>query len=181
MEDTELIKKAKSGDENALDELMNNYKKLVSKISRRYFIIGADVNDVIQEGMIGLFNAYVNYDETKNAQFKTFATLCINRRILNAINKSKKLASVVLSDDNLEIITKNSPIFTPEEDFIFNEEYKMLLEEIKKVLSNKENLILNKFLENKSYDEIAEELDITKKSVDNALARIRNKLKYLNK
>ncbi len=181
MEDIELINRARNGDEYALDELMTNYKKLVIKIARKYFIIGADINDVIQEGMIGLFNAYVNFKEDKNAQFKTFAILCISRRIFSAFKKAKKLANELVCDDNLDLIIQNSSIVTPEEDFIFNEEYNLLLKEIEKVLSEKEQQILHEFLENKSYDEIANSLKISKKSVDNALSRIRNKLKYLNK
>lgn len=181
MEDIELIERAKNGDEKCLDTLMASYKKLVTTISRKYFIIGADINDVIQEGMIGLFNAYTNFDKEKNAQFKTFATICINRQIISAIKKAYKFSNELTIDDNLNILTNNSPIISPEEDFIFHEEYKLLLKEIEKQLSKKEQEILYRFLENKSYDEIAEELSTTKKSVDNALSRIRNKLKYLNK
>lgn len=181
MEDKELIERAKKGDEKCLDLLMASYKKLVTTISRKYFIIGADINDVIQEGMIGLFNAYINFDEEKNVQFKTFASTCINRQILSAIKKAYKFSNELTIEDNLNIFTNNSPIVSPEEDFIFNEEYKHLLKEIEKLLSKKEQEILNLFLENKSYDEIAEELHVSKKSVDNALSRIRNKLKYLDK
>ena len=181
MEDRELILKAKNGDEKCLEKLMTNYKKLVTTIARKYFIIGADINDVIQEGMIGLFNAYVNFNEEKNVQFKTFASLCINRQIITAIKKAYKFSNELLPDETTPPLLQDAPILTPEEDFIFQEEYKLLLSEIKKLLSKKEQEILNKFLESKSYDEIAQELNIDKKSVDNALSRIRNKLKYLNK
>lgn len=182
MEEKDLIKRAKNGDELSLEILMDNYKNLVAKIARRFFIIGADFNDVIQEGMIGLFNAYNKYDESKNTQFKTFATLCITRQILTAITKANKNNKNDLLDDiSMDVFNNNSIILSPEDDIIFNEEYNNLLLEISKILSDKEQTILNKFLDNKSYEEIASELNITKKSVDNALTRIRNKLKYLNK
>ena len=182
MEEKILIKNARNGDENSLNELMENYKRLVSKISRKYFIIGAELNDVIQEGMIGLFNAITNYDENKNASFKTFAVLCINRQIQTAIKKAYKHSKSDLIDDiNFDMLSKHLNIVSPEDDFIEIESYNYLKNEIKNKLSKKEYDILQKFLENKSYDEIAQELETTKKSVDNALSRIRNKLKYLNK
>ena len=160
--------------------LMNNYKNLVNKISRKYFIIGADLNDVIQEGMIGLFSAYQNFDETKNVLFKTFATLCINRQIIKAIKKAyKNINSYLMDDVNAQILNVNTIYVSPEEDFILNEEYKNLKKEINEKLSKLEQKILFEFLENKSYDEISEKLNISKKSVDNALTRIRSKLKYL--
>lgn len=180
--DLELITKAKSGNENSLNELMAIYKKLVTKISRKYFIIGADLNDVIQEGMIGLFNAYTNFDVSKNVQFKTFASLCINRQIITAIKKAYKNSKSDLLDDlTLETVNNNLIFTSPEEEVILQEEYNILINEIKQKLSKLEMKILSEFLENKNYDEIANSLNLTKKSVDNALARIRNKLKYLKK
>lgn len=182
MEEKELINLAKNGSKEHLDLLMDNYKNLVKKIARKYFIIGADESDVIQEGMIGLFNAYTNYNETKNAQFKTFAYLCINRQIITAIKKAYKYSKSDLLDDiNLNILNQNLEKSSPEEDFIANEEYKSILKEIDEKLSIKEQIILKEFLSNKSYDEIANKLNISKKTVDNALVRIRSKLKYLNK
>jgi len=180
-EDNILINKAKNGDNESLDTLMNKYKNLVKKISRNYFIISSEYSDVVQEGMIGLFNAINKFDESKNAQFKTFATLCINRQILTAIKKAYKFNNELIDDIGESVVKQSMQIFSPEQDFIFNEEYKELLEEISNNLSHKEQTILRLFLQNKSYDEIAKELNINKKSVDNALSRIRNKLKYLNK
>ncbi|MGN1207847.1 MAG: sigma-70 family RNA polymerase sigma factor [Christensenellales bacterium] len=182
MEDWNLITMAKKGDLQALNMLMTNYKKLVNKIARKYFIIGADLNDVIQEGMIGLFNAYSNFDTKKNVKFKTFATLCINRQIISAIKKAYKHANNDLIDDiNLNEIYSNDKIISPEDDFIESESFKNLKNEIKQKLSNLEIKILNEFLQNSSYEEISSKLNISKKSVDNALSRIRNKLNYLNK
>ena len=182
MEEKELIEKAKQGDISALNLLMNSYKKLVNKIARKYFIIGADLNDVVQEGMIGLFNAYSKFDITKNVQFKTFATICINRQIISAIKKAYKHANNDLIDDiNTTELYSNEKIISPEDDFIENESFKILKEEINQKLSKLERLILSEFLQNSTYEEIAEKLNISKKSVDNALARIRNKLNYLKK
>lgn len=180
IEDLDLIKSAKNGDKESLNTLMNNYKKIVNKIARRYFIIGADLSDVIQEGMIGLFSAYENFDESKNVQFKTFASICINRQIITAIKKAYKNSKSCLIDDvNEQVINTNTIFISPEENFILNEEYKILREEINQKLSKLEQKILTEFLENKSYDEISNLLNISKKSVDNALTRIRSKLKYL--
>ena len=89
-EDIILIKQARNGDENSLNKLMNNYKNLVNKIAKKYFIIGGEFADVIQEGMIGLFNAYNKFDISKNVLFKTFASVCINRQIITAIKKAYK-------------------------------------------------------------------------------------------
>lgn len=182
MDELILISKAKLGDLDALNTLMTNYKKLVNKIARKYFIIGADLNDVIQEGMIGLFNAYSNYNQQKNVQFRTFATICINRQIISAIKKAYKHSKNDLIDDvNLNEIYSNEKIISPEDDFIDHENFKILKDEIKSKLSKLETQILNEFLQNSSYEEIASNLNISKKSVDNALSRIRNKLNYLKK
>ena len=182
MDELILISKAKLGDLDALNTLMTSYKKLVNKIARKYFIIGADLNDVIQEGMIGLFNAYSNYNQQKNVQFRTFATICINRQIISAIKKAYKHSKNDLIDDvNLNEIYSNEKIISPEDDFIDHENFKILKDEIKSKLSKLETQILNEFLQNSSYEEIASNLNISKKSVDNALSRIRNKLNYLKK
>ena len=182
MEENILIEKAKGGDENALNLLMSNYKKLVEKISRKYFIIGADLKDVIQEGMIGLFNAYLNFDSERNTQFKTFATVCINRQIISAIKKAYKNSLVeFLNNADIEEINFNKNTISPEENFIIKEEYNLLKKEIKEKLSPLEQKILSEFLLNATYDEISKKLDISKKSVDNALTRIRTKLNYLKK
>lgn len=180
MEEKILIIDAKNGDIESLNTLMTNYKNLVIKIARKYFIIGADLNDVVQEGMIGLFNAFSKFDLNKNVQFKTFATICINRQIISAIKKAYKHAGNDLIDDiNLSEIYQNEHIISPEDDFIENENFKVLKNEITQKLSKQENLILNEFLQNLTYEEIANKLNISKKSVDNALTRIRTKLNYL--
>jgi len=182
MVEIELIKKARNGETSALDTLMTEYKNLVNKIARNYFIIGADFEDVIQEGMIGLFNAYLTFDENKSASFKTYATLLINRQIISAIKKAYKYKNLNFIEDlTLENLQAELEIFNPEEFIINKESHSNLLSEIHKSLSELEIKILSEFLKNKSYDEIAKTLNLNKKSVDNALTRIRNKLKYLIK
>ncbi len=179
MEDNLLIKNAKNGDSESLDLLMKRYKPAVIKVAKKYFIIGADLNDVIQEGMIGLFNAYNNFDEKKNVQFKTFATLCINRQIITAVNSAYK-KKIELLDDG-EKGSYETTTYSPEDDIILNEEFEILKKEINKKLSSFEQVVLSNFLEDYSYEEIAEKLNLQKKSIDNALSRIRNKLQYLKK
>lgn len=180
--DNELIKKAKLGDKVALETLMNEYKKLVTKISRNYFIIGAEFEDVIQEGMIGLFNAYNNFDETKNTSFKTYATILINRQIINAIKKAYKYNNQDLfADLNLKDFEDDLEVFSPEEFIINKESHSILLREINEKLSPLEISILEEFLKNETYEEIAKKLKLNKKSVDNALTRIKKKLNYLIK
>lgn len=182
MDEINLINSARSGNLESLNCLMDNYKGLVNKIARKYFIIGADLNDVIQEGMIGLFNAYSKFDTNKNVQFKTFATICINRQIITALKKAYKHANNDLIDDiNYSDLYNSEKIVSPEEDFIENENFKILKSEINNKLSKLEIDILNEFLLNSSYEEISKKLNISKKSVDNALSRIRTKLNYLNK
>lgn len=179
-EDIILIEKARNGDENSLNALMNSYKNFVSKIAKKYFIIGADFSDVLQEGMIGLFNAYNKFDITKNVQFKTFAAVCINRQIITALKKAYKNNKNELFDEiNADVLKSNTICLNPEEDVILQEDYENLLKEISEKLSTLEFKILNEFLKEQNYEEIAKNLNLSKKSVDNALTRIRNKLKYL--
>lgn len=179
-EDIILIKQARNGDENSLNKLMNNYKNLVNKIAKKYFIIGGEFADVIQEGMIGLFNAYNKFDISKNVLFKTFASVCINRQIITAIKKAYKNNKSELFDDiNAETLNSNIICFNPEDDIVLKEDYEILLKEISEKLSSLEYKILDEFLKEQNYDEIAKKLNLTKKSVDNALSRIRTKLKYL--
>lgn len=179
--DNELIKQAKLGNKNSLEILMNHYKGLVNKISRNYFIIGADFEDVIQEGMIGLFNAYSTFEVDKNTSFKTYATILINRQIINAIKKAYKYSNLDLFSDLKKDFENDLEIFSPE-DFIINKEsHANLVKEINEKLSPLETSILQEFLKNETYDEIAKKLNLNKKSVDNALSRIKKKLNYLIK
>lgn len=168
------------------NEIMIEYKPLVVSIARKYFLIGAEVEDIIQEGMIGLYKAIEDYKGNQEASFKTFATLCINRQIQTAIkisnnNKNKLLNDIIeLGIDDEERM--NSLVSTepnPEEQILRQERYEYVLSEIDKKLSKLEKQILNCYLEGYSYEKIAKILEIDKKSVDNGLIRIRKKLLYL--
>ena len=171
-------------DSNALDSLLTEYKPFVCSIARRYFLMGAELDDLIQEGMIGLYKAIQSYSQEKNASFKTFANLCINSQIKSAIrsagrNKNKMLNEVMLEDneDLMYLVISKEP--NPEDRMISKENFATMKNEINSKLSLLEKQILKQYLLGKSYDEIAKTLCLDKKSVDNGLNRIRKKLIHL--
>lgn len=189
--DEQLLEKVRKGDEMAENELIDRYKNLSTKISRGYFIVGGDYEDTIQEGMIGLYKAIKNYSPEKCASFKTFAIMCIKHQIQTAIkkantNKNKLLSSAV----SLQSFSGNTShetidylpielIFstTPAEDAIEKESYQQLKTIIKESLSKLEIKVLKDYLQGYSYKEIASRLQISAKSIDNCLSRIKSKLK----
>lgn len=188
--DDELIRSAKQGDESALEYLLEKYKNFVKSRSRPYFLIGADREDIIQEGMIGLYKAIRDYDADKFSNFRAFAEMCITRQIITAIktatrqkhmplNSYVSLSHPVFDEDSdktlLDTISEHSCL-DPEEIFINKENYNSIGEKINSLLSPKEKDILLLYLQGKSYQEIASELNITNKSIDNALQRVKRKL-----
>ena len=194
--DIQLIEKAKSGNELALDFLLGRYKKLANKIARSYFLIGAEYDDLLQEAMIGLYKAYISYDISSKANFSTFAHMCITRSVQTAVKKANSKKNQMLnnsislsnqggiianSEDNDEDINLVLPssILTPDEILIEGENFANIKEKIKSALSKFELDVLSLFLKGLSYTQIAEKLNQTNKSVDNALSRIRNKLSFL--
>ena len=191
MTDEELAIKAKQGDTNALNELFANYKNLVNKISRSYFLLGGEFEDIIQEGMIGLYKAIQNFSENKNASFKTFASMCIKHQIISAIKVASSQKNMVLSsalpiseqsdedDDGAIEIILPSPLPQPDQTVFEKESISELQEKIKKSLSPLEIKVLALYLKGFSYNEIAEKGNISKKSIDNALTRIKNKLHFI--
>lgn len=194
--DTEILSKIKNGDQLAELDLISKYKDLVVKISRCYFIAGGDLEDIIQEGMIGLYKAIKNYNPSKEASFKTFAVLCIKHQIQSAIksstaNKNKPLSSAVSFQDFAEDSNGNSFEFlpvelifdeSPEDEAINKEEYVSLKKKIKDILSPLEYKVLNYYIKGYTYKEISITLGVTEKSIDNSLSRIKTKLKAkLNK
>lgn len=192
MTDEELVKLAKKGDENAENTLLERYKDLVVKISRSYFIIGGELEDIVQEGMIGLYKAIKNFKTDKNATFKTFAITCIKHQIQTAIKKANTKKNLPLSNSvSLQSFSENEEeeflpvnlIFqvSPDEKIIGRENYKDLIETIKQTLSKKEFEVLKYYLHGYSYKEIAEFLGLNQKSIDNSLSRIKNKLKNIHK
>ena len=197
-----LIKLARGGDQEATNELIENYKGLVNSIARRYFIVGGETEDLIQEGMIGLFNAIQSYDETSEASFKTFANLLIKRKVQSAIKsanrqKNKMLnqyitvnnQGIIVMDNNLSVTDENdekelgiyieSEYPDPENSVISKEMQDFIKMEIEKKLTILEKNILELFIAGKSYAQIAKELNLNTKAVDNNLFRIRKKLSHL--
>ncbi len=192
MTDEELVSLSRNGSEKAENELLERYKDTVMKISRGYFIIGGELEDIVQEGMIGLYKAIKNFKTDKNATFKTFAITCIKHQIQTAIKKANTKKNLPLSNSvSLQSFSENEEeeflpvnlIFqvSPDEKIIGRENYKDLIETIKQTLSKKEFEVLKYYLHGYSYKEIAEFLGLNQKSIDNSLSRIKNKLKNIHK
>lgn len=189
--DEELIAKCKSGDAVGIEEIFSRYKFLLEKISRSYFLLGSDKEDLLQEAMIGLYKAILSFDKNQNASFKTFAILCIRRNILSAIKKSNsqknKTLNECLSLSDLTGDEEENFLFLPsdsrltDENIIEKEKLQEIKEQIIKTLSKLELKILNLYLKGFSYEDMSKNLKITHKSVDNALSRIKKKLEFLTK
>lgn len=189
-----LIKLAKSGNEQAQEELFNNYKQLVSFVARHYFLVGGDQDDLIQEGMIGLYKAIHSYDTNKNVNFSSYAKTLIERQVINAIKSDNALKNSMLNqsftlnnqgfvsyDDENENSTFTIPSTknTPENMVLSDEGTKDIAKEIVKVLSDYELKVLKLYLKGLNYNDIAVQISATPKSVDNALHRIKTKLQFL--
>lgn len=199
MSDEALIALYRKGENQAIELLVQRYKKFVRNRIRVNFFVGADKEDLIQEGMIGLFKAICDYNPEKEARFRSFATLCVTRQISTAfkavsrqkhipLNRSISLSVPIhkSSDEEDEGITlmdvlKNGVSPSPEEEVISKENVEDLNEYIIKALSNLEIEVLHLYMEGKNYKEIAKLLDKTPKSIDNALQRIKKKLEGVNK
>ena len=192
MTDEELMALSQKGDESAENEILEKYKDTVVIISRGYFIIGGELEDIIQEGMIGLYKAIKNFSKNKNATFKTFAIMCIKHQIQTAIKKANTKQNLPLSNSvSLQSFSEKSEedeflpvnlIFqvSPDEKIINRENYKYLVSAIKKTLSKKEFEVLKYYLRGYTYKEIADFLNLNQKSIDNSLSRIKNKLKNIH-
>ncbi len=190
MTDEELISLVKSSDDKyALDFIINKYKDLVNMKVGKYFIIGAEKEDIIQEGMIGLFKAIQSFDATKQNSFKTFANMCIERQLITAIKTSNRQKHIPLNsylslntaayDDDedtsvLEIFDAHQTE-DPLETITKKEYYQRVENAIEQSLSDFEKQVLARFIKGESYVTIAEKLDTQVKSVDNAIQRIRKK------
>lgn len=187
-----LLKSAQEGNEESIEKLFSVYKPLVNKIARSYFLTGGDIEDLVQEGMIGLFKAIKNFKQNKNTSFKTFATTCIKNQIQSAIRVASSEKNMILStalsieqpnviddeDEEIEIVLP-SPLPKPDEKIENKENFKEIARKIISTLSQLELKILIDYLKGYNYNEIALKNKITKKSVDNALSRIKNKLSFL--
>ena len=183
MTDEELIEKIKLGDEKAENEIFLRYKELVVKICRGYFIVGGDLEDLIQEGMIGLYKAIRGYSAQKNTSVKHQIQSAIRRANTNK-NKPLSLAVSLQSfsdkkeSESLDFLPVELVLdSTPAEKVINQEELANLKETIKKTLSEKEFEVLKYYLQGYSYKEISSVLSLSNKSIDNCLTRIKSKLK----
>ena len=193
MPDEEVAELARGFDGDAQEYLLNKYKNFVRAKARSYFLIGADREDIVQEGMIGLYKAIRDFRATKLTSFRAFAELCITRQIITAIKtatrqKHKPLNSYVSlnkpvydeeSDRTLIDIISSGKISNPEDIIIGKEDFTTIETKMGKMLSPLEMQVLQKYIEGKSHFEVAEELKRSVKSVDNALQRVKNKLEKL--
>ena len=192
IKDEDLIEIIKSGDKQAFEYLLNKYKELVNAKVSKYFIIGAERDDIVQEGLIGLFKAIKDYKPDMQNSFKNFANMCIERQLITAIKTSNRQKHIPLnsylslnisaydeeegeSDTSLIDIFNNDLIEDPLDTIAKKEYYQNIEAAIDKSLSDFEKKVLNKYINGKSYVEIAEELDTPVKSIDNAIQRIRKK------
>lgn len=191
--DEELAAMAQRGDASAQDYLLKKYSPLVKKISGRYFLVGADREDLIQEGMIGLFKAVRDYSPGKNTAFRSFSELCVTRQILTAIKNANRQKHAPLNS----YVSLDSPVFEndrgvtlldviglgnaadPEELIINREKFSTIGNRIGKFLSKLECEVLVWYLRGESYTDIAVMLGKDPKSIDNALQRIRRKFEKI--
>ena len=196
MTDEEIVRLAQQdGQDEALEYLLNKYKNFVRTKARSYFLIGADHEDIVQEGMIGLYKAIRDYREDRLSSFRAFAELCITRQIITAIKTATRQKHIPLNsyislnrpiyeEDSdrtlLDVITEEAPS-NPEEMLIDRENLSVIEGRIGQMLSDLEKQVLIRYIEGKSYVEISEEMNRHVKSIDNALQRIKRKLqKYLD-
>jgi RNA polymerase sporulation-specific sigma factor len=196
IQDEELVSQARDGSEVALEALINKYKNFVRAKARSYFLVGADREDIIQEGMIGLYKAVRDFRDDKLSSFRAFAELCVTRQIITAIKTATRQKHIPLnsyislnkpiydedSDRTLMDVISGVHISDPEELVINREEFNDIENKMGEILSDLEWQVLVSYLEGRSYQEIAGELDRHVKSIDNALQRVKRKLeKYLEK
>ena len=190
MMDEELVLSARDGDKEALEYIINKYKNFVRAKARSYFLIGADREDIVQEGMIGLYKSIRDFKNDKLSSFRAFAELCITRQIITAIKTATRQKHIPLnsyislnkpiydeeSDRTLLDILTATKITDPEELIISREELCSIESKIGEILSDLELEVLMSYLQGKSYQEIAVDLDRHVKSIDNALQRVKRKL-----
>lgn len=192
--DEELVESVHFGDHEALEYLIHKYRNFVRAKARSYFLIGADREDIVQEGMIGLYKSIRDFREDKLASFKAFAELCITRQIITAIKTATRQKHIPLnsyvsldkpiyeedSDRTLLDVICTARVTDPEELIIHQEEFDDIEDRMAELLSDLERKVLMLYLDGRSYQEIAIDLERHVKSIDNALQRVKRKLeKYL--
>ncbi len=194
MSDEDLVELVRQGDDEALEHLIHKYKNFVRAKARSYFLIGADREDIVQEGMIGLYKSIRDFRDDKLASFKAFAELCITRQIITAIKTATRQKHIPLnsyvsldkpiydedSDRTLLDVICGSRVTDPEELIINQEEFDDIEVRMGEILSDLERKVLMLYLDGRSYQEIAVDLKRHVKSIDNALQRVKRKLeRYL--
>ena len=190
MEDEQLVPLSREGNDRATEELFDRYKNYVRARARSYFLIGADREDIIQEGMIGLYKAIRDYRQEKQVTFRAFAEICITRQMITAVKTATRQKHIPLNS----YVSLNKPVFdddsdrtlidmiaagknvNPEELLIGQEEYAAIESSMGTVLSDLERQVLALYLAGKSYQQIAETVGRNEKSIDNALQRVKRKL-----
>ena len=187
-EDDALVELARGGDDKAIDELLHRYRHYARAKARSYFLAGADKEDIVQEGMIGLFKAIRDFQGDKNTAFRVFAELCITRQIITAIKTATRQKHIPLNS----YVSLNKPVggdddrpleealvhkaVDPADLVISAEEISSIKASMGKLLSSLETEVLQLYMDGKSYQEIADMLGRHVKSIDNALQRIKRKL-----
>ena len=189
MPDEEVVVLAQQGDGQALAYLLNKYKNFVRSKARSYFLIGADHEDIVQEGMIGLYKAIRDFQPARLASFRSFAELCVKRQIITAIKAATRQKHVPL----ISYVSLNKPLYdeesdrtlldviegrvtNPEDLYISQEDLAHIQAQMDDLLSDLERQVLDAFMDGKSYQEIADMLGRHVKSIDNALQRVKRKL-----
>ena len=189
LSDEELIDMSRCGDKKALNYLIEKYTDIVNMKVSKYFIVGAERDDIMQEGLIGLFKAIKCYSEDKQSSFKTFANLCIERQLQTAIKSSNRQKHMPLNsyvslnmsaydeneDTSLIEVLNSKTVEDPLDTITKKEYYKYVEDRMDENLSDLEKQVLHKFTKGESYSQIADELEMPVKSVDNAIQRIRKK------
>ena len=189
MNDDDIVVLAQQGDGEALEYLLDKYKNFVRGRARSYFLVGADHEDIVQEGMIGLYKSIRDFKPDKQSSFRAFAELCVKRQIITAIKTATRQKHVPLNS----YVSLNKPLYgeesdrtlldviegrvtNPEDLYISQEDLSRIQTQISEVLSDLERQVLEAFMDGKSYQEIAELLGRHVKSIDNALQRVKRKL-----
>lgn len=192
IQDRALIDRARAGDQAAMDRLIDRYKGFVRMRASSYFLAGGESEDLVQEGLIGFYKAVRDYRSDREASFRSFAELCVTRQIITAIktaarNKHTPLNTYVSfshtragagSDQEISLadILPSDPVVDPLSQVISSEELRALVDCLGETLSELESGVLTMYLEGRSYEDIAERLDCTPKTVDNALQRVKRKI-----
>ena len=187
--DEDIVELVRSGDILALDYLLSKYRNFVKAKSSTYFLVGGDRDDIIQEGMIGLFKAIRDYDKNRPSSFISFVELCIKRQIITAIKAANRKKHIPLNsyislnkplyeeaDRILMDIMEGAKVLDPMEIFIIEEEIKKLESRMDSMLSDLEFEVIQQYLQGKSYEEISLEINRDTKCIDNAIQRVKKKL-----